>query len=364
MTVDWQTVPRLDEELDLLLMAIADAALSLWPQWYSSVEERFELVDRAKWPRAEVECRLARAQGAVSGVSGAWFRRAWSACQEGRRPVLKGVPSAEQLRQLALALDPQGPLLVLTIAAEQSPRTRVLALARAAEWLAAQARTMTVLVVPESWQDYRELDCVNYGALHWDAWRAAQVAAGSEAAAARTASEALEPPAADEVLGTADEVFGTADEVFGTVDEVFGTADEVFGTVEPVLGDAPRVVVEPAIGMPHPGSKVERKLYEHLMSDAELRELFRFNVRVFGFGDQPYYVDLHWPEGRLVVEIDGDDHRGMLKFRDDRERDYRLLLAGFTVLRVTNSEVIERVMDVLEKIRSVVCHCHKIRRLN
>jgi very-short-patch-repair endonuclease len=47
-------------------------------------------------------------------------------------------------------------------------------------------------------------------------------------------------------------------------------------------------------------------------------------------------VDLHWPELKLIVEIDGygtHDHRRA--FETDRVRDQRLLAAGWRVARVT-----------------------------
>jgi very-short-patch-repair endonuclease len=47
-------------------------------------------------------------------------------------------------------------------------------------------------------------------------------------------------------------------------------------------------------------------------------------------------VDVLWPSRRLVVELDGYAyHGGRAAFERDRERDQRLTLAGYTVLRVT-----------------------------
>jgi len=53
-------------------------------------------------------------------------------------------------------------------------------------------------------------------------------------------------------------------------------------------------------------------------------------------------VDLHWPEHRLIVEIDGygtHDHRRA--FETDRVRDQRLLVAGWRVARVTDWQMDE-----------------------
>jgi len=53
-------------------------------------------------------------------------------------------------------------------------------------------------------------------------------------------------------------------------------------------------------------------------------------------------VDLHWPEHRLIVEIDGygtHDHRRA--FETDRLRDQRLLVAGWRTARVTDWQMTE-----------------------
>jgi very-short-patch-repair endonuclease len=47
-------------------------------------------------------------------------------------------------------------------------------------------------------------------------------------------------------------------------------------------------------------------------------------------------VDFLWPRQRVIVETDGwDGHSGRIAFEDDRERDQRLLAAGYVVMRVT-----------------------------
>jgi very-short-patch-repair endonuclease len=45
-------------------------------------------------------------------------------------------------------------------------------------------------------------------------------------------------------------------------------------------------------------------------------------------------VDFHWPEHRLVVEIDGPGHRRPRTALDDQKRDQLLREAGWTVLRL------------------------------
>jgi putative AbiEi antitoxin of type IV toxin-antitoxin system/uncharacterized protein DUF559 len=50
-------------------------------------------------------------------------------------------------------------------------------------------------------------------------------------------------------------------------------------------------------------------------------------------------VDAHWPERKLIVEVDGHGHRRPAQRRDDARRDAKLRAAGWTVLRVTAAEV-------------------------
>ncbi len=57
----------------------------------------------------------------------------------------------------------------------------------------------------------------------------------------------------------------------------------------------------------------------------------RANVRVQGLE-----VDLHWPDQRLIVEVDGFRFHGTRRaFERDRRRDSLLHAAGERVMRVT-----------------------------
>jgi very-short-patch-repair endonuclease len=62
-------------------------------------------------------------------------------------------------------------------------------------------------------------------------------------------------------------------------------------------------------------------------------------------------VDAHWPDRRLIVEVDGHGHRRPAQRRDDARRDAKLKAAGWNVLRVAAEEVEnapERVLRSLE----------------
>jgi very-short-patch-repair endonuclease len=302
VSVRWQHAPPPDERQEQALRAVAQAARSLWPRWYATVDERF---DRERWPEAEIELCLAAARAVAPTVSASWLRRAWRHCQRGREPLLRVTPAAEQLRQLALALDPTGPVFLLAVSEADGPPERLHALARSTEWVASQADARTLLVVPSDWRDRIELDIVTYGAVEHRP--AAEL-------------EAVKTPASH----------------------------------HPGPADAPEVVVEPHVGSPHPNSAAEQRLCTLLASDAELSGLFEFNCVVRGFLESCYRVDLVWHAGKLVVEVDGPEHRSLGHYRADRERDYRLLVAGYTVVRTTNADVLEDAALVVEKLRNVV----------
>lgn len=52
-------------------------------------------------------------------------------------------------------------------------------------------------------------------------------------------------------------------------------------------------------------------------------------------------VDFHWPERRLVVEVDSYEyHRTRARFEADRARDRRLTIAGWRVLRITDHALV------------------------
>ncbi|GAA1461168.1 endonuclease domain-containing protein [Williamsia maris] len=109
----------------------------------------------------------------------------------------------------------------------------------------------------------------------------------------------------------------------------------------------------PAVsGRPHPASVAEQRLHAYLAqhvwsSGARWNEAFAPDPLA-----APIRVDIVWPHARCVVEIDGDDHRSVAKYAADRRRDNMLQLAGYTVYRFTNREVLDDVSlvaDVIER---------------
>jgi very-short-patch-repair endonuclease len=68
-----------------------------------------------------------------------------------------------------------------------------------------------------------------------------------------------------------------------------------------------------------------------------------------------FEVDFLWPEARLIVEVDGwDAHRTRSAFEEDRERDARLAVLGYRVVRFTWRQLTRDRPAVARTIRSLL----------
>lgn len=121
-------------------------------------------------------------------------------------------------------------------------------------------------------------------------------------------------------------------------------------------GRAAAVTFPPLSGKPHPGSSTEMALERALqLHDWAVGRSWNV-VRQPDPLTPPIRIDLLWPDVRCVVELDGPDHRGALKYADDRRRDNALLLDGYSVLRFTNEQISEdlsRVLGDIERLLAV-----------
>ncbi|HET9154215.1 MAG TPA: DUF559 domain-containing protein [Solirubrobacterales bacterium] len=80
----------------------------------------------------------------------------------------------------------------------------------------------------------------------------------------------------------------------------------------------------------------------------------RFNDWIF-LGAKRYRVDCHWPDIRLIVELDGwEGHRTRSAFRDDRERDRRLTAAGYTITRLTWNQLDDEPGEIASDLRRLL----------
>ncbi len=124
---------------------------------------------------------------------------------------------------------------------------------------------------------------------------------------------------------------------------------------EPQLNNPePEIIAAPPRGQPHPLSPSEQKLASSIRSDSAFASLFHFNAMVPVSPVVRPCVDLLWPEGKLVVEIDDSSHWRKEKYAADRQRDFDLLAAGYLVLRITAEEVLFDTPKAVEKIRICV----------
>ena len=68
----------------------------------------------------------------------------------------------------------------------------------------------------------------------------------------------------------------------------------------------------------------------------------------------PYIVDFYCPECRVIVELDGEVHTGLLAIERDERRTEFLSRFGVQVLRFENHEVVENRERVVECIRAAL----------
>jgi len=65
-------------------------------------------------------------------------------------------------------------------------------------------------------------------------------------------------------------------------------------------------------------------------------------------------ADALFPRERLVVEVDGKTYHGETRFQSDRTRQNRLVLAGYTVLRFTWEDLVDRPTRVARQIEDAL----------
>lgn len=69
-----------------------------------------------------------------------------------------------------------------------------------------------------------------------------------------------------------------------------------------------------------------------------------------------YQVDCVWPKSRQIVELDGwEGHGTRTAFREDRARDRRLRVAGYSVTRITWSQLEDEPEAVAADLRALLC---------
>lgn len=308
VTLSWQCVPALGNELGLLVTALAKATLELYPSLYGLTQTM-----RERWTESDLETAAHEITRRIPPVLGTACRQILGACHQGQAPSIKKLSNSEQVHQLALAIQPDRLILLIAVHDAKASKVSLRALAQGAEWLATNTRSRVVLVLPVALSDEPELDHVTYTACRFSAPVEPEVAAAPP----------VRPPEA------------------ATNPKHSNTTDAV-------------VSVSPVLGRPHPASEAEQLLCDQICSDAELAPLFRFNWPVKTQYNTSPIVDLLWEAGRLVVEIDGHDHCGLGQFIRDRRRDFELFMSGYRVVRFTRFKVLESPDQILSDLRDAV----------
>lgn len=293
----WSNLVESELVIKDTLRGLAKAALEIWPTWYRHLNIQFSAGETHEEVTAN-HLRVKDLQQLTPLIAAPWLKKAIAACQNGQIPLFRDFSRTLQLTQLALILDLENLILILAVTDETPSDYQLLGFARAATWLAQTTKARVVALIHSRFVDHPELASILYGAITLAKF-----------------SESSMPP-----LETSSEGYK----------------------------------VSLLQGKPHHNSDVEQRLCDALSKDTELSSLFSFNQIVTTKRGQTYTVDLLWQEGRIVVELDGDDHRQLYKFKDDRHRDYELLISDYLVLRLPNDVVKDDWEIALDKIRDVV----------
>lgn len=101
-----------------------------------------------------------------------------------------------------------------------------------------------------------------------------------------------------------------------------------------------------------PRSELERR-FRAFVRDYRLPEPL-INGRVLAAG-RAYEPDISWPDRRVVVELDGFDTHGTRQaFEADRERDRRLAVAGWLVVRITWRQLRDEPAVIAAQVRALL----------
>jgi very-short-patch-repair endonuclease len=157
-------------------------------------------------------------------------------------------------------------------------------------------------------------------------------------------------------------------------------ATEPLDVVENLLGEAEHRQLWDRLSLPHlieryPSKRGVRKVraaLERLEEEPEGHKRSRLEERFAPFlrlhrlplprfndwimvGDKRFQVDCHWPELRQIVELDGwQSHRTRTAFREDRARDRKLRVAGYTITHLTWNQLDDEPAEIAADLRALL----------
>jgi very-short-patch-repair endonuclease len=113
-------------------------------------------------------------------------------------------------------------------------------------------------------------------------------------------------------------------------------------SVEDTSAQVVKTVVEARQAQPFLRGACEGLLYYMLEARSETRGRFTANARMKStIGNRSHEVDLACVDAQLVIEIDGPEHNGLLRKRQDAKKQRDLESQGYRVRRFSNEQVIE-----------------------
>lgn len=291
VSVGWFDRSQVHDGIRGVLEELARLALGRWPEWPT-----MEAQTQGEHVRAVANEDLSPSP---VGVNRTWLRRAVTLCEKGLEPMPRGFADEVHADGLTRALGSSELIVGLFLENGVYPDEHLVAFARTAEWIARHTGARVAALIPSRCQNARGLDSIMHGSITLDV-----------------------PASLPEHAGT----------------------DRSVNVISP-----------PIVGQPHPASEGEKLLAEALRRDPELASLFAYNQRVDTGTQDRFLVDVVWFDGKLAVEVDGYRwHSTETNFREDRYRDYRLMTAGYLVLRLPHDLVIHDVELQVDKIRDMV----------
>jgi very-short-patch-repair endonuclease len=297
-----QSAPTTEVVVEQVINLFAETARCLWPVWFTNVS--FDACGNDTLGRRAVNAIARNAAAQIIGLSIGWTDAAARLVLENRLPRVSGALPATELTQLALAISGSGLILLADADAAVRAASNSAAIVHALEWIAQHSHAAVVTLFAELPPNEPPFDRILFGAR-------------------RVTTQVHPEPRAGELATTRAEEAGPW--------------------------------IAPWRGRPHPLSDVEQRLYSVLTADNELATLFHFNLPIDTVRGSRPRVDLVWPQGRLVVELDGyGSHGNRSAFIYDRQRDYELALSGYVVLRLANDEIAQDFGKAIEKIRDLV----------
>lgn len=83
--------------------------------------------------------------------------------------------------------------------------------------------------------------------------------------------------------------------------------------------------------------------YEHNIAEYLIKRGVKFihQAPFVFYGEKIYFADFYLPDKRLIIEVDGEYHRGDNQFEYDKERDANFKSIKIQTIRLANAETID-----------------------